>query len=142
MNIREARIGDEPELAALTTELGYPSTADDIARRLPLLLGRNDQRIFVAVDDDDRAVGWIHMAVESMLVHDRFTQILGLVVTEGARSGGIGAQLIAEGERWARERGASSVRVRSNVKRERAHRFYLRAGYAIEKTSYLFVKGL
>jgi len=67
---------------------------------------------------------------------------MGLVVTAAERGAGIGARLIAEAEAWARAQGVGSVRVRSNVTRERTHRFYLRAGYAITKTSYLFVKQL
>ena len=49
---------------------------------------------------------------------------------------------MAEAEAWARGKGVSSVRVRSNVTRERTHGFCLQAGYAIAKTSYLFVKEL
>ena len=39
-------------------------------------------------------------------------------------------------------RSRRKVRVRSNVVRERAHQFYLRAGYAIVKTSLVFEKSL
>jgi hypothetical protein len=41
-------------------------------------------------------------------------------------------------ERWARERGCAQVRVRSRVSREGAHQFYVRLGYAKEKTQYTF----
>jgi GNAT superfamily N-acetyltransferase len=140
--IRDARSTDAPELAGLTTELGYPSTPADIARRLPFVISGPERRLLVAVGDDDRALAWIHVIVNRTLENDPYAQIVGLVVTESARGEGIGARLVAEAERWAHEQGVESVRVRSNVMRERTHGFYQRAGYEIAKTSYLFVKGL
>lgn len=142
MNIRDARESDAAELAGLTTELGYPSTPDDIARRLPFVLSGPEQRLLVAVDDDGRALAWMHVIINRTLENDPYAQIVGLVVAASARGVGIGSRLVAEGERWARELGMATVRVRSNVTRERTHEFYLRAGYAIAKTSYLFVKRL
>ena len=142
MTIRDARAGDAAELAALTTELGYPSTAAEIARRLPFVLAGDEQRLLVAVDENDRAVGWIHVALVRTLENDPYAQIVGLVVATAARGTGIGAGLVAEAEAWARGRAVSIIRVRSNVTRERTHAFYLREGYAIAKTSYQFVKDL
>jgi GNAT superfamily N-acetyltransferase len=142
VNIRDARESDAAELAGLTTELGYPSTPDDIARRLPFVLSGPEQRLLVAVDDDGRALAWMHVIINRTLENDPYAQIVGLVVAASARGVGIGSRLVAEGERWARELGMATVRVRSNVTRERTHEFYLRAGYAIAKTSYLFVKRL
>jgi len=140
MKIRDARTTDAAELAGLTTELGYPSTPEEIAQRLPFVLAGDDQRLLVAADDHDRAIGWIHVALIRTLENDPSAQIMGLVVTAAERSAGIGARLLAEAEAWARAKGVPSVRVRSNVTRERTHGFYLRAGYTITKTSYLFVK--
>lgn len=142
MKIREARADDAAELAALTTQLGYPSTAADLARRLPFHLGRDDQRVLVAAGDDGRAAAWIHVALHRSLEDEPYAVILGLVVAEPLRGGGIGARLVAEAERWAREEGLPLVRVRSNVVRERTHRFYQKLGYAVTKTSHLFVKKL
>jgi GNAT superfamily N-acetyltransferase len=142
VNIRDARESDAAELAGLTTELGYPSTPADIARRLPFVLSGPEQRLLVAVDDDDRALAWMHVIINRTLENDPYAQIVGLVVTASARGAGIGSRLVAEGERWARELGMATVRVRSNVTRERTHEFYQRAGYEIAKTSHLFVKRL
>ncbi len=44
----------------------------------------------------------------------------GLVVDEAIRGAGIGAQLLAAAEVWARERGCTEMRVHSNVVRNRA----------------------
>ena len=43
---------------------------------------------------------------------------------------------------WARAQGFASMRVRSNVIRERAHRFYEREGYARIKAQAVFRKPL
>jgi GNAT superfamily N-acetyltransferase len=138
--IREARDADAPELARLSTQLGYPSTPDDIRRRLAYLLSSNDHRVFVAVDAGDRTIGWVHAAAIRQLENDRHVDIAGLVVADGCRSSGIGGRLLAAAEEWAAALGLTTVRVRSNVVRERAHRFYLRAGYELLKTSYVFTK--
>ena len=62
----------------------------------------------------------------ALLEHSDLAAIDGLVVDEDERSAGIGAELVAAGEAWARERGATAMTVRSRSTRERAHRFYER----------------
>jgi GNAT superfamily N-acetyltransferase len=141
--IREARVDDAAELAVLSTELGYPSTTDDIQRRLPFLLSNPGHLVLVATDVGDGAVGWLHAVVPRGLESDGFVEIAGLVVADAHRSSGIGSRLLAAAERWAvGQTGVGTIRVRSNVIRQRAHRFYLRAGYTLAKTSHLFTKQL
>jgi len=66
----------------------------------------------------------------------------GLVVDEAARGAGAGAMLLAAGEKWAKGRRCKGMSVRSNVIRERAHGFYVRAGYEVYKTQKAFRKGI
>jgi GNAT superfamily N-acetyltransferase len=54
----------------------------------------------------------------------------------------VGARLLASAEEWARKRGCKSMSVRSNVIRERAHKFYERNGYEHYKTQKAFRKKL
>ncbi|HEV7490992.1 MAG TPA: GNAT family N-acetyltransferase, partial [Rhodanobacteraceae bacterium] len=61
---------------------------------------------------------------------------------ESARGGGIGDSLLRAGEDWARSVGCALVRVRSRDTRERAHRFYERAGYARNKVQLVLLKPL
>lgn len=140
--IREARLGDAPELAALTIELGYETTVEQMHERLPFLLDVADHRLFVAVDEHDRAMAWLHAALRRTVELEPYVQIAGLVVGSAHRSGGTGARLVARAEEWARERGARQMLVHSNVLRDRAHQFYLRAGYSLLKTSRVFTKTL
>jgi GNAT superfamily N-acetyltransferase len=87
-------------------------------------------------------VGWIDATVERHLQAEDTVVIGGLVVRETARGVGVGKRLCEEVERWAREQGLGRVRVRSQIKREDAHRFYVRDGYRQVKTSLVFEKSL
>jgi GNAT superfamily N-acetyltransferase len=140
--IREARLSDAPELAALTIELGYEATEEQMRERLPYLVESSDHEVFVAADERDRALAWLHVALRRTVELAPYAQIAGLVVGAGHRGGGIGARLVERAEAWARERGAAQMLVHSNVVRERVHQFYLRAGYSVTKTSRVFTKAL
>jgi GNAT superfamily N-acetyltransferase len=140
MRIRPMTAADAPAVADLTTQLGYPATADQTRERLASLGERTDDHAALVADVDGRAVGWVHVALVTTLESGLAANLGGLVVDEAHRSGGIGAELLAAAEAWARERGARRLVVRSRVARERAHRFYEREGYAIVKTSHVFEK--
>ena len=141
MTIRPARAVDAAALADLTTQLGYPTRAPELAERLAMLDGE-EHVLFVAAGEEDQALGWIHVAIEVGLEHGRSAVIRGVVVDEGHRNDGIGVALLQAGEGWARDRGVNRMVVRSRIVRERAHRFYEREGYALEKTSHVFAKDL
>ena len=63
-------------------------------------------------------------------------------MADGSRGVGVGAQLLHAAEQWAAKNGFGRMRVRSNVVRERAHRFYLREGYRERKRQVVFDKDL
>lgn len=140
--IRNARTYDAPALAALAGELGYPSTQRQIVARLAAIEAEPASRVMVAEDERGHVVGWLHVVQVAHLVDDGAAEIVGLVVADGARGGGIGARLLQAAEDWARTRGATSMRVRSRTERERAHRFYELAGYVRAKTQHVFAKPL
>ena len=139
MVIRAVESRDIHALAALAGELGYPTSAGQMARRLAAVAGRDEHAVFVA-DDDGGCVGWIHVSIIDSLENDRHAEIRGLIVAAGRRGGGIGAALVDAAERWARARSCARVRVRSNVVRERTHRFYERLGYRVVKSQKVFDK--
>lgn len=140
--LREPVLQDAARLAELNQELGYPSTGEQVVGRLKGVLGHEDHFIRVAVDGSGTLLGWIHGLVSPRLESDAFAELAGLVVTEAARGQGLGGRLLAAAEEWAGSRGLSRIRVRSNVVRQRAHGFYLRAGYAQAKTQAVFDKSL
>ena len=139
---REAHKGDSAALAELSGQLGYPATADQMARRLAKLLPEEGQAVFVAEIDGDGLVGWVHVFERTLLVRNRYAEIGGLVIADGFRGQGIGRLLMALAEAWAVERGCREVWVRSNVLREGAHRFYSGLDYETVKTSRVFRKEL
>ena len=139
--IRAAQISDAPDIARLTTELGYELTVAAAADRLSRILYRDDQRFFVA-DADGRAVGWVHVVFVEYVDAEAFVVIAGLVVDRGERRRGVGRSLLKRAEAWALERGCSIVRLTSSSTRHAAHRFYEAVGYTNIKTQYSFIKPL
>lgn len=142
VTIRTATLADGGALASLAGELGYPATGEEMRPRIALLLARPDEHAVLVAARGEDVAGWIHVAVTHLLESGTKAEICGLVVTERERGGGIGAQLVAAGEAWARAQGTPLMRVRSNVVRERTHRFYERLGYVTRKTSKVFEKAL
>ena len=139
MTVRRAELRDAAAIAPLTTELGYPTDSATSHLRLTRLLPSERDAIFVA-ESDGRVIGWIHVSVVELLETDRHVVINGLVVGEAFRSRGAGILLLQAGEAWAREQGVDRIRVRSNIIRERAHRFYEREGYGKTKQSFTLEK--
>ena len=138
VTIRPASAADCSHIVELFDQLGYSVTAAEVASRLPPLLGDDSNAVLVAATD--RPVGLIHVAITRALESDPFAVIQALVVDESHRGRGIGAQLVDAAEEWAHSRGVKRIRVRSNVKRERARVFYERRGYTVVKAQNVFEK--
>ncbi|MFI5058015.1 MAG: GNAT family N-acetyltransferase [Candidatus Acidiferrales bacterium] len=142
LKIRRARRGDAARIAELSGQLGYPATAAQIAQRLRGLKPAAQHAVFVADLPGSGITGWLHVSVAHLVDSDVRAEVNGLVVGEGQRSLGAGARLLEAAEEWARKRGCKSMSVRSNVIRERAHKFYERQGYEHYKTQKAFRKQL
>ena len=142
VRIRRARISDAPQLAELSGQLGYPTTAAEITKRMRKLKPASQNALFVAESKDTGVAGWAHVSVTHLLEVGTRAELNGLIVAEGQRSLGAGARLLEAAEDWARKNGCPSMSVRSNVVRERAHKFYERQGYEHYKTQKAFRKPL
>jgi GNAT superfamily N-acetyltransferase len=142
IQLRQPRAGDEPEIAKLCGQMGYPSTADEVKERLLAISDLDDHMVLVATNDQDKSIGWVHVHLSYRLLVETFAELGGLVVSVEHRGLGIGERLMLEAEDWAKARGAKVMRVRSNVVRQRAHGFYQQSGYEQVKTSYVFKKVL
>lgn len=140
--VRLARTDDYPRMAELAGQLGYPSNADDIGRRLAGLITTGEHVVFVAQLADGTIAGWIGAFVYRCVEADARVEISGLVVDERFRSQSVGRLLLDRAEAWARQKGFSATGLRSNVIRERAHAFYERQGYEHTKTQKSFRKKL
>ena len=140
--VRRARTNDAPQLAELSGQLGYPTTAKEIAKRMRKLKPASQNALFVAESHNWGVVGWAHISVTHLVEVGTRAELNGLIVAEGQRSLGAGARLLEAAEEWARKHGCPSMSVRSNVIRERAHKFYERQGYEHYKTQKAFRKSL
>jgi GNAT superfamily N-acetyltransferase len=140
--IRPAKSADAPQLAMLSGQLGYPATEAQMRRRLREIKPPSQNAVFVADSAKDGVIGWLHVSKEPLLESEIRAEVNGLVVADGQRSLGAGAQLLAAAEDWARKHGCMSMSVRSNITRERAHKFYERNGYEHFKTQKSFRKPL
>jgi GNAT superfamily N-acetyltransferase len=141
LKIRRAKQADAPQIAVLAGQLGYPATMPEMRKRLLGIKPASLHAVFVADALQDGVIGWVHVSKQPLLEVEIRAEVNGLVV-EGQRSLGAGALLLATAEDWARKHGCKSMSVRSNVIRERAHRFYERNGYEHYKTQKSFRKPL
>lgn len=139
--VRRARTNDAPMLAELSGQLGYPVTAPEITKRMRKLKP-SQNALFVAEAHDAGVVAWTHVSITHLVEVGTRAELNGLIVAEGQRSLGAGARLLEAAEDWARKHGCPSMSVRSNVIRERAHKFYERQGYEHYKTQKAFRKPL
>ena len=142
LKIRRARTSDAPQVAELSGQLGYPTTAAEIVKRMRKLKPASQNAMFVAESPSAGVVGWTHVSVTHLIEVGTRAELNGLVVGEGQRSLGAGARLLEAAEDWARKQDCPSMSVRSNVIRDRAHKFYERLGYEHYKTQKAFRKAL
>jgi GNAT superfamily N-acetyltransferase len=140
--IRPPRGQDAAALAVLSGQLGYPASTQELEDRLAAVAGNDHAAVLVATDASDRPIGWVHVELKRTLVAPLTAQIMGLVVDAASRGGGVGSELLRAAEAWAADRGCRQMVVGTRITRERAHRFYSREGYTLQKTSHFLVKAL
>ena len=131
---------DRAAVGRLVRQLGYEVTDDEVEARIGDIRARDDHLLLVA--DFGVTVGWVHAYEVTLVEDERFVEVGGLVVSDTARRRGSGTLLMLGVERWAIERGLSLIRLRSNVKRKAAHRFYRAIGYRDTKRQLTFEKRL
>ncbi len=140
MEMRHATSRDVSSLAQLMTELGYPTSSEEMVVRLEAIVGRTDHAVFVAVENDIAAGMVAISTAPSLYRNDPQGAIVALVVSSRFRGRGLGGLLVRRGEIWLRDRGVNHVTVKPSTHREDAHRLYARLGY--EHTGLRFSKTL
>lgn len=140
-SLRDARPGDSERLAALAGQLGYPNEPLAVRQRLEAQAGRPGQRILVA-EAEGRVIAWMGLEVVEHFYTPAFVMITGFVVDEACRGRGTGALMLAEAEAWTRAQGLGRLRLKANVLRTDAHRFYEAHGFVRTKEQYDFSKSL
>lgn len=142
VNIRAATATDAAALAALSTQLGYPAQPGEAAERLAALGPANALNAVLVAEEDGAVLGWIHVCGVRFFQSPPFAEIGGLVVDEALRGRGVGKLLVQAAAGWAAEQGYGKLRVRSNVVRGDAHRFYEREGFQRVKAQTVFDRKL
>jgi predicted N-acetyltransferase YhbS len=142
LQVRGISSEDAAAVAELSVQLGYEASAAQMAERIEALLAKAESQVALVACVGGEVVGWIEASIVRHLQSEPHTLIGGLVVRDGIRSLGVGRRLCAEIEAWSRNKGLMVVRVTSRSTREDAHRFYLREGYRLTKTSAVFEKVL
>jgi GNAT superfamily N-acetyltransferase len=140
--IRPMTEADAARVADLVTQLGYPTDPSAAVVRIRDIVNRAGHAALVAVGPDDGPIGWIHVERAWSLAEDGQVVIAGLVVDEAHRSGGVGSELVAAAEAWAREQGLEQIAVRTRTTRHGAHRFYEREGFHLVKESRVYARRL
>ena len=141
MQTRQAKPEDVPTMVELACQLGYSIEPEEFAERLAAYDGSEDHVALVTVKDG-RVVGFANGGKRLDLVYPATVELESLVITEGALSRGVGKALLAEFEQWAKQSGATYVKLGSRDSRADAHRFYLREGYEFEKVHHIYRKRL
>jgi ribosomal protein S18 acetylase RimI-like enzyme len=130
VSLRPAREADAERVAALMTELGYPSTAEGVKDRLHGSLNSQTSCCLVAQADNE-VIGVMSLELVPYFPTDStICRVTSLVVSSRHRSRGVGEKLIADATTFAREHGCSGIEVTSAERRVDAHRFYQRLGFA------------
>jgi GNAT superfamily N-acetyltransferase len=136
--IRTARFEDADELARLFTELGHPTTEEEIRSRWNGWEASGNVGI-VAEGEAGELLGAATLHQTIVLHRPKpIGRISALIVDSRCRGAGIGRALVDAAERMFTEAGCGMVEITSNMRRTDAHAFYQHLGYAL--TSARFMK--
>jgi GNAT superfamily N-acetyltransferase len=137
--IRPASGGDAAPLAALMTELGYPTTEEDMRERFRVIGEEPHYRTFIA-EYRGEVVGMAG-ALKSYYfeLNGSYVRLGALVTKSGHRNKGVGSALVEAVEQWAGAIGANAIVLNCGNREERkaAHIFYQRIGFEAKSTGYM-----
>ena len=95
--IRPATPDDASLLAELATQLGYPSTTEQVAKRFASLADASAENAVFVAEIHGRVVGWVHVHLYRLLVDDPEAEIGGLVVEASLRGPLVGIRAVGRG---------------------------------------------
>ncbi len=133
--VRAMQDDDLPLVRQLNFQLGYSGTTRQIRARFEGVSQQSGQGLFVALLGE-RLVGWLHVQSHHSLESEPYAEIAGLIVDREQRRHGAGRALVERARDWAKEQQHAALRVRSNVQREEAAKFYPALGFEIIKTQH------
>ena len=130
MVVRDARPEDSDRVAVLLTQLGYPTTGEQVSDRLAYWREDRFSRVLVAEESGSVAGCLSVHAIPYLERTGRWARIESLVVDAAVRAAGVGRLLVTAAEATAEGWGCLGMEVTSSRDRDDAHAFYRRLGFA------------
>jgi ribosomal protein S18 acetylase RimI-like enzyme len=135
ITIRAATTEDIPAVLALWSAATVEPSATDDADGVATLLGADPESLLLATDDDGTLIGTVIAAWDGW----RGT-MYRLAVLPAVRRQGIAGQLVDEGERRLRAKGARRFHLIVVADEEPAQAFWTAAGYERQQARLRYVK--
>jgi aminoglycoside 6'-N-acetyltransferase I len=151
VRIRLANPSDRSTLAALFHALWPEGPVEEHSRELEAILSGNPPGtlplvVFVAESNDQSLLGFLEVGLRSHVDHCDPARPVGYVegwyVTDAHRNRGIGKQLLAAAEDWARNNGCTEMASDTQIGNELSQRVHQSLGYEIVERAILFRKPL
>ncbi|MDW0116804.1 GNAT family N-acetyltransferase [Sporosarcina thermotolerans] len=138
IEIREVQQTDYKDLVELMSELGYPTTLEELTKRMELLRKNVDYEALVVVKNN-QVIGFAGLCKALAFEFTGiYVRIIAFVVSSKQRKQGIGTMLLKACEEWAIQQGAVAMTLNSGNRDERqtAHIFYTSNGYVGKSTGF------
>jgi GNAT superfamily N-acetyltransferase len=136
--IREAEKKDAADLSRLMNTLGYPSTEEEMSKRMHIILQQENYMTYV-YEEESVCTGMIGMTY-SVAYHtdDPHVRVIAFVVDESKQGVGIGRALMEQAESWAKFRNAKTLMLNSGNRseRENTHEIYKHYGFTGSATGF------
>ena len=139
IGFREADDRDIVPMVQLMNELGYEHSEASLTENLRGVT--EEGGVVIVATHKSTVVGCICAITSFRFAEGLSGELVSVVVQSKYQGRGIGKGLVSAAERWLASR-VDKVRVRANVIREPAHRFYQGLEYKDIKSQKVFVKNL
>ena len=128
IDLRSATTADAGAVAALLTELGHPTTAAEVAARLPAVLAQGGAVLLASAGDEPAVALMCLSRFAALHAPGPVAYITALVTTKRWQGRGVGRVLVRAAFEWAEAHGCARLSVTSAEHRADAHAFYPRCG--------------
>jgi aminoglycoside 6'-N-acetyltransferase I len=150
VQIRAAKPSDKAVLGQMRHALWPDSSVEHHEEELvPILAGKSPgimPLVYFVAEENGAVVGFVEVGLRSTADGCDWTRAVGYIegwyVAGSHRRRGVGAQLIAAAENWAREQGCTEMASDTQSDNAQSLQAHLRLGYEIAERSILFRKSL
>jgi GNAT superfamily N-acetyltransferase len=139
--IREMEPMDIAVCRLLLSQLGYDLNLQEVKQRYDAIKQKQDHAIFLG-EQGGQVVALLHLYETTAFNKPPEVIVQALVVDQNCRGTGVGKKMMNMAERWALDRGFSSVALTSGVSRSDAICFITRSAIKSQRPSHLFRNNL